>query len=131
MLMALAVNGFGLAGCLYAYSRRWEWDRGPRLLLRAGTIMLSVSMAMTLAALALEAPAARAVMAVAVVGIAAVVAWRKRTAARRGRLTSETAAPAAAEVPPHPERPVRPIRSTAGGWSSVTIRDIENMEVQQ
>lgn len=129
MLAAIAVNTLGLGLCLFAYSRPWEWERGPLMLLRGASIVLGVALLCTLAALLLEVPEARGLFAAAAIIAIGVVIWRKSDGARRGPLTSETAAPAASEVPPRP-RPARPAGRKSGEWASVTIRDIENMEVQ-
>lgn len=128
MLEAIAVNVVGVALCLYAYSRPWEWERGPLILLRVAAIVQGAALLCTLAALLLEVPESRGLFAAAAIIALGVTLWRKRGAKGRGPLTSEAAAPSASQVPPRP-RAARPPRETTTTHRSVTIREIENMEV--
>ena len=130
MLVAILVNTFGLALCLWAYSRQWSWERGPLLLLRGSSIVLGIALSCTLAALLLEMPEALGMLA-ALAAVVALAAGVRRVNARRTPLASETVTvtPQAEAHPPRRTPTAQPTR-TSGGWSSVTIRDIENMEVQ-
>ena len=129
MLAAIAVNTVGIGLCLWAYSRPWQWERGPLMLLHGASILLGIASLCTITALLLETPEASGVI-IAIACMALVVTlWRKRGTLRRGPLTSEITAADVSEVPLRRTR-AQPIRNTSGSWSSVTIRDIENMEVQ-
>lgn len=131
MLASIAVNVVGLGLCLYAYSRPWQWERGPLLMLRGASVVLGIALVCTLAGLLLDVPEARGVAVAAAIAALGVLIWRRRGAAvRRGLLTSVAAAPDAGQLSQPRTRPAKPARGTSGGWASVTVRDIENMEVQ-
>lgn len=131
MLAAIAVNTVGLGLCVYAYSRPWQWDRGPLMVLRGASIILGMALLCTLAALLIEVPDARGVFVVLAFVALGVAFWRRRgaTARRRDPLTSAAAAPDADQLRPRHVRPMRTRRDKTA-FRSVTLQEIENMEVQ-